>query len=82
MELSLKALSAEELDAIGEEIRQRMFDMGAVGPPDYRAEIRRQLEAAEKLVDDEPISFTFTLHLIAQDVFQMLGRARRTKAVV
>ena len=82
MELSLKDLSSEELDAIAEEIRQRMFDMGAVGQPDYRAEIRRQLEAAEKLVDDEPISFTFTLHLIAQDVFQMLGRARRTKAVV
>ena len=82
MTLALESVSSEELDAIAEEIRQRMFDMGAVGQPDYRAEIRRQLEAAEKLVDDEPISFTFTLHLIAQDVFQMLGRARRTNAVV
>jgi hypothetical protein len=82
MTLALESVSSEELDAIAEEIRQRMFDMGAVGQPDYRAEIRRQLVATEKLMDDEPISFTFTLHLIAQDVFQILGRARRRKAVL
>lgn len=80
MELSLKDLSSEELEAIAEEIRQRLFDMGSVEQPTYRADVRRQLiERVEPLRNDDAISFTFTLHLIAQDIFQMLGRIRRTK---
>jgi hypothetical protein len=76
--LSIKALSGEELDAVAEEIRQRMFDMGSVEHPTYREELRKQLQAQVMVATDDPLCFTFTLHLIAQDIFQMLGRIRRT----
>jgi len=72
-------MSEKEIDYVAKELMKRQIDLILMKSGEYLDEIKKQFREIKDLVPEDEITLTFNLEVIGNDIFQILGRAKRNK---